>query len=42
MPCIKCNGKYRLGSSKCMYKSKSSCERAWRAYRAKKYSRKKK
>lgn len=42
MPCIKCkNGKYRLGSGKCVFTSKSTCERAYRAYRAKKYSSKK-
>lgn len=37
MPCVKCpNGKWRLGSSKCMYSSKAACERAYAAYRAKK------
>lgn len=40
MPCIKCNnGKWRIGTSKCMYKTKSDCERAYAAYRAKKESR---
>ena len=43
MPCIKCgNGKYKLGSSPCMYTSKATCERAYSAYRAKKHSKKKK
>ena len=37
MPCVKCsNGKYKLGSSPCMYTSKGACERAYSAYRAKK------
>lgn len=37
MPVQKCgNGKYRIGSGKCMYKSKAAAERAYRAYRAKK------
>jgi hypothetical protein len=35
MPCIKCdNGKWRIGSGKCMYKSKESCEKALRDYHA--------
>ena len=39
MPVRKCpNGKYRIGSGKCMYKSKASAERAYAAYRAKKHS----
>lgn len=39
MPCTPCgNGKYRLGSSECMYTSKAACERAYAAYRAKKHS----
>jgi len=43
MPCYSCkNGKYRLGSSKCMYKSKASCERALKAYQAKKHSKRSK
>jgi hypothetical protein len=38
MPVRKCsNNKYKVGSSKCMYKSKTKAERAYRAYRAKKY-----
>ncbi len=38
MPCIKCgSGKYKLGSGKCMYTSKSKCERAYKAYRVKKH-----
>ena len=42
MPCVKCkNGKWRLGSSKCMYKTKASCEKAYKAYRAKKHAKKK-
>ncbi len=41
MPCVKCsNGKYRLGSGPCMYKSKESCERAYAAYRATKHAKK--
>lgn len=37
MPCKKCeNGKYRLGSSDCKYSSKQSCQKAERAYYAKK------
>jgi len=37
MPVIKCsNGKYKIGSGPCMYKSKASAERAFRAYLAKK------
>ena len=39
MPCIPCsNGKYRLGSGGCVFKSKAACERAYAAYRAKKHS----
>lgn len=39
MPVKKCSsGKYRIGSSKCMYKSKESAEKAYKAYRAKKHS----
>lgn len=41
MPVRKCGeGKYRIGSGKCMYKSKKAAERAYRAYRAKKHSKK--
>ena len=40
MPVKKCSsGKYKIGSGKCMYKSKSKAKRAYRAYRAKKHSR---
>lgn len=36
MPVIKCsNGKYRIGNGPCMYKSKESAIRAYRAYLAK-------
>lgn len=38
MPVKKCNGKYKIGSGKCMYKSKAAAERAYRAYKAKKHS----
>lgn len=42
MPVLKCpNGKYRVGTSKCMYDKKSSAEKAYRAYLAIKYSPKK-
>ena len=38
MPCIPVgNGKYKLGQKGGTYKSKSDCERAYAAYRAKKY-----
>jgi hypothetical protein len=41
MPVIKCsNGKWRIGHSKCMYKTKSAAERAYKAYLAIKYSKK--
>ncbi len=41
MPVIKCsNGKYRIGHGKCMYKTKAAAMRAYRAYLAKKYSKK--
>ena len=43
MPVHKCpNGKYRIGSGKCMYDSKEKAEKAYRAYRAKKHSNEKK
>lgn len=42
MPVKKCNGKYKIGSGKCKYKSRASAERAYKAYRAKKHSKKKK
>jgi len=39
MPVRRCsNGKYKIGSGKCMYKSKRKAKRAYRAYRAKKRS----
>jgi len=38
MPVKSCGKKYRIGSGKCMYKSKASAERAYAAYRAKKHS----
>lgn len=41
MPVHKCsNGKWRIGSGKCMYKSKAAAERAYRAYKAKKHKKK--
>jgi len=37
MPVYKCpNGKWRIGSGPCMYKTKEAAEKAYRAYRAKK------
>jgi len=37
MPVKKCrNGRYRIGSGKCIYKSKVSAKRAYKAYLAKK------
>lgn len=43
MPVKKCdNGKYRIGSGKCMYKSKESADTAYKAYLAKKHSKSKK
>ena len=39
MPVIKCsNGKYRIGTGKCIYKTNAAAERAYRAYLAKKKS----
>ena len=33
MPVIKCkNGKWRIGSGKCMYRTKKSAERAYKGY----------
>ena len=33
MPVLKCsNGKYRIGSGDCVYRSKASAERAYRGY----------
>lgn len=41
MPCKQCsNGKYRLGSGKCMYTSLENCKKAERAYYAKKNKKK--
>lgn len=41
MPVIKCsNGKYRIGSGKCMYKTKAAAEKAYKAYKAKKRKKK--
>ena len=41
MPCKKCkNGKWSLGSSKCMYTSLEKCKKAEKAYYAKKNSKK--
>lgn len=38
MPVRKCsNQKYRIGSGKCVYKSKASAERAYTGYRASKH-----
>ena len=43
MPIRKCaNGKYRIGSGPCIYKTKAAAERAYGAYRAKKHSPKRK
>jgi len=39
MPVRKSGKKWRIGSGKAMYKSKASANRAYRAYRAKKYGR---
>lgn len=37
MPVAKCpNGKWRIGSGRCMYTSKAKAEAAYRAYLAKK------
>lgn len=39
MPVLKCsNGKYRIGSGDCVYKSKASAERAYRGYLGSKYA----
>jgi len=41
MPVYKCpNGKYRIGSGKCMYKTRASAEKAYAGYRKKKHSQK--
>lgn len=42
MPVERCkNGKYRIGSGKCMYKTKKAAEKAYKAYLAKKHRGKK-
>jgi len=39
MPVHKCsNGKYRIGSGSCMYTSKAAANRAYKGYRGKKHS----
>ena len=39
MPVRKCsNGKYRIGDGDCIYKTKSSAEKAYAGYRASKYA----
>lgn len=43
MPVKKCsNGKWKIGSGKCMYKTKEKAIRAYKAYLAKKNSKKEK
>lgn len=43
MPVLKCsNGKYKIGSGKCMYTSKAAATRAYQAYLAQKNSKRKK
>jgi hypothetical protein len=37
MPVRKCGKKWRIGSGKCMYKSKAAADRAYKAYLAKKH-----
>jgi hypothetical protein len=42
MPVLKCaNGKYRIGSGACIYKTKAAAERAYKAYLAKKHDKRK-
>jgi hypothetical protein len=36
VPVKKCGSKWKIGSGKCMYKSKAAAERAYKAYLAKK------
>ena len=37
MPVYKCDGKYKIGKNgKCVYKTKASAEKAYKAYLAKK------
>ena len=38
MPVIKVGKKYKIGKGKAIYKTKESAEKAYKAYRAKKYS----
>jgi len=39
MPVYKCsNGKYKIGTGKCMYKSKAAADKAYKAYRIKKHA----
>ncbi len=41
MPVRKCsNGKWRIGSGKCMYNTKKAAMKAYKAYLAKKHSKK--
>jgi hypothetical protein len=41
MPVIRCkNGKWRIGSGKCMYESKEKADKAYKAYLARKKGRK--
>jgi hypothetical protein len=35
------NGKYRIGSGACIYKTKAAAERAYKAYLAKKHDKRK-
>lgn len=42
MPVLRCpNGLWRIGSGKCMYKTKAAAERAYKAYLAKKHDKRK-
>lgn len=42
MPVKKCpNGKYRIGNGKCIYKTKTAADAAYKAYLAAKYAKKK-
>jgi hypothetical protein len=39
MPVSRCgNGKYRIGSGPCMYRNKAKADKAYGAYKAKKYA----
>lgn len=43
MPVYKCaNGKYRIGSGKCIYDTRAAAERAWRAILAQRQKNRKK